>query len=124
MIFLYGGMVLRVEKVHMVRVGDGIKKARWVNLSGNMHFSGYHSCSERSRTRAQRLGEIMGEGDKLFFLNGGMVWGVELVHIVRVGGGIKKARRVVGFGNMHFRYYLSHSEGSRTRAQRLGEIMG
>ena len=28
----------------------------------------------------------------MFFLYGGMVWGVELVHMVRVGCGIKKAR--------------------------------
>ena len=60
----------------------------------------------------------------MIFLCGGMVWGVELVPLVWVGGGIKKARGVVGPGNMHFRYYLSHSEGSRTRAQRLGEMMG
>ena len=55
----------------MVRVGGGIKKARVVYLSGNMHFSGYYSFSEGSRTRAQRLGEMMGEGDKCFFCMGG-----------------------------------------------------
>ena len=60
----------------------------------------------------------------MIFLNEGMVCEVDLIHMVWVGGGIKKARGVVGSGNMHFRYYLSHSEGSRTRAQRLGEIMG
>ena len=53
-----------VELVHMVWVGGGIKKARWVNLSGNMHLSGYYSCSEGSRSRAQRLGEMMVEGKK------------------------------------------------------------
>ena len=56
-----------VEFVHMVSVGGGIKKVRGVNLSGNMHFSGYYSCSEGSRTRAQRYGEIMGEMRNYFF---------------------------------------------------------
>ena len=51
-----------VDLVHMAWVGGGVKKARGVNLSGNMHFSGYYSCSEGSRTRAQKFGEIMGEG--------------------------------------------------------------
>ena len=64
MIFSYGGMVCGTELVPMVRVGVGIKKARGVYLSGNMHFSGYYSFSEGSRTRAQRLGEMMGEGNK------------------------------------------------------------
>ena len=64
MIFLYGRMVWGVELVPMVWVGGGIKKARGVNRSGNMHFPCYYSCSEGSRTRAQRLGEIMGEGEK------------------------------------------------------------
>ena len=43
--------------------GGWNKKGQGVNLSGNMHFSGYYSGSEGSITRAQRLGEIMGEGD-------------------------------------------------------------
>ena len=64
MIFLCGGMVWGVELVPMVWVGGGIKKARGVNRSGNMHFPCYYSCSDGSRTRAQRLGEIMGEGGK------------------------------------------------------------
>ena len=38
----------------------------------------------------------------MIFLEWGMVWGVELVHMVWVGGGIKKAREVFGSGNMHF----------------------
>ena len=48
----------------MVWVGGEMKKARWVDLSENMHFSGYHSCSEGSRPRAQRLGELMVEEKK------------------------------------------------------------
>ena len=32
----------------------------------------------------------------MLFLYGGMVWGVELVHIVRVENGIKKARGSLG----------------------------
>ena len=54
----------------------------------------------------------------------GKVWGVDWIHLVWVGVGIKKARGVVGSGNMHFRYNLSNLEGSRKRAQRLGEIRG
>ena len=65
-------MVWGVELVHVVWVGGGIEKARWVNLSGNMHFSGYYSCSEGSRSRAQRLEEIMVErkNDFLALKNG------------------------------------------------------
>ena len=51
-----------------------MKKARWVNLSENMHFSGYYSCSEGSRPRAQSLGEIKVEGKKDFFALGDGVW--------------------------------------------------
>ena len=53
-----------VELVHMVWLRGGIKKARWVNLSGNMHFSGYYSCSKGSRSKVQRLGEITVESRK------------------------------------------------------------
>ena len=52
-----------VDPIHLVWVGGGIKKPG-VNLSGNKHFSDHYSCSEESRTKAQRLGEIMGEGNK------------------------------------------------------------
>ena len=41
-----------------------------------------------------------------------------------VGVGIKKPRGVIGYGKMHFCYYLSGSEGSRTMAQRLGGVEG
>ena len=34
----------------------------------------------------------------------------------------KKSQGVVGSRKMHVRYYFSDSEGSRTRAQRLGEM--
>ena len=64
MIFSHWGMVWEVELVHMVWARGGTKKARYVNLSGNMHFSGYYSCSEWSWSRAQRLGEISVEKDK------------------------------------------------------------
>ena len=37
MMFLYVGMVWRVELVHMVRVGCGIKKARGFTCPGNVH---------------------------------------------------------------------------------------
>ena len=40
-----------------------------------------------------------------------------------MGVGIK-TRGVIGSGNMHFCYYLSDSEGSRTMAQRLGGVEG
>jgi len=30
----------------------------------------------------------------------------------------------MGLGNMHFCYYLNHSDGSRMRAQKLGEMEG
>ena len=39
-------------------------------------------------------------------------------------GWYKKTRGVIGSGNMRFCYYSSHSVGSRTRAQRLGEVKG
>ena len=58
------------------------------------------------------------------FLCRGMVWGVDWIHLVGVGVGIKKTRGVIGSGNMHFCYYLSDSEGSRTMAQRLGGVEG
>ena len=62
--FFVWGMVWGFELVDMAWAGGGINKARWVNLSGNIHFSGYYCCSEGSRSRAQRLGEIMVEKDK------------------------------------------------------------
>ena len=46
-----------------------------------MHFSDYYSCSEGSRTKAQRLEDIIGEGNKCF-LYGGMVWEVDPIHLV------------------------------------------
>ena len=53
-------------------------------------------------------------------------WCEELtgLHLVGVGVGIKKPRGFIGSGNMHFCYYLSHSEGSRTMAQSLGGVKG
>ena len=52
----------------------------------------------------------------------GKAWGVDWIHLVRVGFDIKKARGVAGSGKMHVRYNFSDSEGSRSRAQRFGEI--
>ena len=69
MIFLHVEMMWGVELVHMVRV-EWNEKSRWVNLSKNMHLSGYYSCSERSRPKAQRLGEVMVEGKNDFFALG------------------------------------------------------
>ena len=40
------------------------------------------------------------------------------------GGWYKKTRGVIGYEKMHFCYYLSDSEGSRTKAQRLGGVVG
>ena len=39
-----------------------------------------------------------------------------------MGVSIKKARGVFGYGKNAYLYYFSDLEGSRTRAQRLGEI--
>ena len=41
-------------------------------------------------------------------------------------GGVlyKKPRGVIGYEKMHFCYYLSDSEGSRTMAQRWGGVEG
>ena len=50
----------------------------------------------------------------------GWCGGVDWIHLVWVGVGMKKPRGVIGSGNMHFCYYLSHSEESRTKGQRLG----
>ena len=42
-----------------------------------------------------------------------------------LGGGLyKKTQGVIVYGKMHFCYYLSGSEGSRTMAQRLGGVEG
>ena len=51
-----------------------------------------------------------------------MACGVDWIHLLEVGVGMKKPRGVIGSGNMHICYYLGHSEGSRTRAQRLCEV--
>ena len=40
------------------------------------------------------------------------------------GDWYKKTRGVIGYEKMHFCYYLSDSEGSRTNAQRLGGVEG
>ena len=39
-----------------------------------------------------------------------------------MGVSIKKARGVFVYGKNAYLYYFSDSEGSRTRAQRLGEM--
>ena len=41
-----------------------------------------------------------------------------------MGVGVKKTRGVIGYEKMHFNYYLSDSEGSRTLAQRLDGVVG
>ena len=51
-----------------------------------------------------------------------MVWKVDWIHLVWVGVSIKKARGVFVYGQNAYLYYFSGSEGSRTRAQRLGEM--
>ena len=51
-----------------------------------------------------------------------MMWGVDWTHLVWVGVSIKKARVVFVYGKNAYLFYFSDSEGSRTRAQRLGEI--
>ena len=53
----------------------------------------------------------------------GMVWGVDWIHLVGVGVGIKKTRGYWVW-KYAFCYYLSHSEGSRTRAQKLSGMKG
>ena len=52
------------------------------------------------------------------------MWGVDWIHLIGVGVGMKKPRGVIGTRNMHFCNNLSHSEGSRTRGQRLGGVKG
>ena len=54
----------------------------------------------------------------------GMVWGVDWIHLVGVGVGIKIPRGSLGLEICIFAYYSSHSDGSRTRAQRLGGMEG
>ena len=65
--------------------------------------------------RERGLNDIFVSGD---------VWVVDWIHLVGVGVGIKKPRGVIGYEKMHFCYYLSDSEGSRTKAQRLGGVEG
>ena len=52
----------------------------------------------------------------------GMVWGVDWIHLVWVGVSIKKPGGVTGYGKNAYLYYFSDSEGSRSRAQKLGEM--
>ena len=52
----------------------------------------------------------------------GIVWGVDWIHLVCAGVSIKKARGVFEYGKNAYLYYFSDSEGSRTTAQRLGEM--
>ena len=58
------------------------------------------------------------------FLCRGMVCGVDWIHLVGVGVGIRKPRGGIGYEKMHFCYYLSDSEGSRTKAKRLVGVVG
>ena len=53
-----------------------------------------------------------------------MIWGVNWIHLVGGRGWYNKTQGVIRSGNVHYWYYLSHSEGSRTRAQRLGGVEG
>ena len=52
----------------------------------------------------------------------GMVWGVDWIHLVWVRVSIKKARGSLCMEKIAYLNYFSDSEGSRTRAQRLGEM--
>ena len=58
------------------------------------------------------------------FSRRGNVWGVDWVHLVWVGVGIKKARGGSWVWKYAFSIQLEPFRGSRKRAQRLGEIMG
>ena len=65
--------------------------------------------------RERRINDIFVSGD-------GVSSGLDTFGL---GGGLyKKTRGVIGYGKMHFCYYLSGSEGSRTMAQRLGGVEG
>ena len=53
------------------------------------------------------------------FLCEGMVWGVDWLHLVWVGVGMKKPRGVIGSENMHFCYNLSHSEEVKDKGSEI-----
>ena len=53
-----------------------------------------------------------------------MVWGVELVPMVWVGGGIKKPGGSLGLEICTFHAIIAIRRGQGQRAQRLGEMMG
>ena len=52
----------------------------------------------------------------------GMVLGVDWIHLVWVGVSIKKPGGSLSMEKNAYLFYFSDSEGSRTRAQRLGEM--
>ena len=76
-----------------------------------------------SRKRAQRLGEIRGERIMTFSCRG-KVWGVDWIHLVWVGVGIKKSQGGSWVWKYAFSIQFEQFRGSRKRAQRLGEIRG
>ena len=51
-----------------------------------------------------------------------VVSGIDWIHLVRVGVSIKKARAGHWVWKNANLYYFSDSEGSRSRAQKLGEM--
>ena len=75
----------------------------------------YFIYSEGSRSRAQRLGKMEGGRNKRYFRVGGG-GGVDRIHMIRVGLGLKNPGVNVS-GKMHFCYNLSYSVRSRTMAQ-------
>ena len=122
MTFSCGARVWGVDWKNLVGVGVCIKKPRGSLGLENMHVWYYLSDSEGSRTRAQRLGGVKRERR----MNDIFVWGEGVgswLNTFGWGAGVyKKNQGVIGSGNMHVWYYFSDSEGSRTRAQRLGEV--
>ena len=53
-----------------------------------------------------------------------MVWVVDWIHLVGVGVGIKNPGGSLDMKKCTSVYFLSDSEGSRTKAQRLGGVEG
>ena len=120
--FSYGRWVRGVDWIHWVEMVMCLKKPRRVIGSGNMHVWYYFKRFRGVKDKGSEIG--WGEERKkwMTLLCGGRVWVVDWIPLVGVGVCIKKPREVIGSGNMHVWYYLSDSEGSRTKAQRLGGV--
>ena len=88
-----------------------------------MHFMLLFERFRGVKDNGSEIGWGGGREDLSTFSCRGMVWGSRL-DTFGLGGGlcIRKPRGVIGYEKMHFCYYFSGSEGSRTMAQRSAGV--